>query len=100
MLLRARRCGGLKFRRQVVLYGVVVDFYCAELKLAIELDGGIHDANEVVAYDRARGEHLSWHGIRVRRIRNNELDAGRLYEIVEQARNAPPLHERGEGDGG
>ena len=100
MLLRARRCSGLKFRRQVVLYGFVVDFYCAELKLAIELDGGIHDAEGIVDYDRARGEHLSRHGIRVRRIRNNELDAGRLYAIVEQARKAPPLHERGEGDGG
>lgn len=50
-LLRNRRLLGLKFRRQQVIRGYVVDFYCAELRLALEIDGGIHhepeQANEV-----------------------------------------------------
>ncbi|HEV2291656.1 MAG TPA: DUF559 domain-containing protein, partial [Gemmatimonadales bacterium] len=93
-LLRARRCHGLKFRRQVVLYGFVVDLYSAELKLAIELDGAIHDVQGVDNYDRSRTEHLARHGVRVMRIRNHELDVQMLYQAVEQAGKSPPLHER------
>ncbi len=39
VLLRDRRCLGLKFRRQHVIRGFIVDFYCAELRLAVEVDG-------------------------------------------------------------
>jgi very-short-patch-repair endonuclease len=42
-LVRGRRLDGLKFRRQQVIAGFVVDFDCADLGLAIELDGGVHD---------------------------------------------------------
>lgn len=41
-VLRNRNFLGLKFRRQHVLYGFIVDFYCPELRLAIEVDGAIH----------------------------------------------------------
>ena len=41
--LRDRRLSGLKFRRQHSIDQFVIDFYCPELKLAIELDGSIHD---------------------------------------------------------
>lgn len=43
-VLRGRRILGLKFRRQHVLDGLIVDFYCAELRLVIELDGRHHEA--------------------------------------------------------
>ena len=42
-LLRGRRFEGLKFRRQAPVAGKIVDFLCPEIKLVIELDGGIHD---------------------------------------------------------
>ena len=43
VLLRDRRMLGLKFRRQVPIENFIVDFYCHELRLIIELDGGVHD---------------------------------------------------------
>ena len=43
VLLRDRRTLGLKFRRQVPIEKFIVDFYCHELRLIIELDGGVHD---------------------------------------------------------
>lgn len=51
-LLRGRRFEGLKFRRQAPVAGKIVDFLCPELKLAIELDGGIHDLRVVEDAER------------------------------------------------
>jgi len=51
-LLRARRFEGLKFRRQAPIAGKIVDFLCPELKLVIELDGGIHDMKPVEDAER------------------------------------------------
>src|SRR5450755_591674 len=42
-LLRNRNLGGWRFRRQHVIAGFIADFYCPELKLVVELDGGIHE---------------------------------------------------------
>src|SRR5262245_48894885 len=53
-LLRARRCLGLKFRRQQIIEGFYADFYCAERRLVLEIDGAIHDDPEQAAYDAAR----------------------------------------------
>ena len=99
-ILRDRRCLGLKFRRQVVVYGFVADFYCAELKLAIELVGGVHGTPDVIAYDRARAEHLWRHGVVVETIPNELLSPTYLERCIARHRSAPPLHERGEGAGG
>jgi very-short-patch-repair endonuclease len=62
--LRARRFHGLKFRRQHAVHHYVVDFYCSELMLAIEIDGGIHDDPEVQARDRGRQAYLESQGVR------------------------------------
>jgi len=51
-LLRGRRFEGLKFRRQAPVAGKIVDFLCPELKLAIELDGGVHDLRIVEDAER------------------------------------------------
>ena len=56
------------FRRQYVQYGYILDFYCPTLRLAIEVDGGIH--NDQKDYDRRRDSHLSRHGIEVLRVQN------------------------------
>ena len=50
-LLRNRRCLGLKFRRQHVIRGFIVDFYCVELRLAIEVDGTVHRDRMRAEYD-------------------------------------------------
>jgi len=67
-LVRDRRFEGYKFRRQHPLSRFIADFYCPELRLAVELDGGIHAMQ--VERDRARDEILAQHDIRVVRIRN------------------------------
>src|SRR5438132_2417229 len=53
-LLRNRGILGLKFRRQHVVHGFIVDFYCAAERLVLELEGGAHDGPDQRAYDAAR----------------------------------------------
>lgn len=50
--LRCKRLGGLIFRRQAVLRGYIVDFYCPSRSLAIEVDGPTHDAHKDAIRDR------------------------------------------------
>lgn len=70
-VLKNRKCFGLKFRRQHVIEGFVVDFYCLEKRLTIEIDGGIHDKQK--DYDELRQAEIEAKGIKVIRIRNEEL---------------------------
>src|ERR1700679_3510922 len=58
-LLRGRRILGLKFRRQHVIAGFIVDFYCASLRLVLELDGGIHDHPVQAENDASPPQHAS-----------------------------------------
>ena len=77
--LRDRRLGGHKFRRQVAMQGYVLDFYCAESRLVVELDGGQHNEDAHALKDRQRDAVLGERGIKVLRFWNdqvvNELDA-------------------------
>lgn len=61
---------GVSFRRQHPLGPYYADFYCAPLKLVIELDGSQHADRE--SYDAARTAFLGKHGIKVLRYWNNE----------------------------
>ena len=54
MQLRNRQILGYKFRRQYSIDHFVIDFYCPELKLAVELDGDVHNIPEQKEYDKAR----------------------------------------------
>jgi very-short-patch-repair endonuclease len=68
-LLRDRRAG-LKFRRQFPVGKYVVDFYCFELRLAVELDGSVHAQPHQFKKDRAKDAYLKGLGIRVLRLPN------------------------------
>ena len=70
-LLKDRRLLGLKFRRQHVIEGFVVDFYCMEYKLAIEIDGPIHLKQK--HYDELRQDLIESKGITFARVTNNEI---------------------------
>jgi very-short-patch-repair endonuclease len=70
-LLRNRRLANAKFRRQHPLGRYILDFYCDEHKLAIELDGGQHV--EQVDYDIQRDAYLQSQGIHVLRFWNNQM---------------------------
>jgi cyclase len=64
---------GVKFRRQHPIWMYIADFYCRELKLVIEVDGGIHDREEVKANDNIRENDLNDFGIKVIRFTNYEI---------------------------
>ncbi|MCE5176536.1 MAG: endonuclease domain-containing protein [Caldisericales bacterium] len=72
-ILRGRRFLGLKFRRQHTINGFIVDFYCNEKHLAIELDGGGHNDSAKERSDSLRTESLRKNGIRVARFWNNDI---------------------------
>ena len=80
--LRDRRFDGYKFRRQFPIDGYVLDFYCAELKLAIEVDGRQHEQRLTAEYDDERTRALRARGIEILRIPNELLI--RDSRMVEQ----------------
>ena len=69
--LRANRLDGLRFRRQQVIEGFIVDFYCDILRLIIEVDGPIHDVQ--FEADREREDALTGRNPRVLRFTNDEV---------------------------
>ena len=82
--LRRNAIEGFHFRRQQVIEGYVVDFYCDDAKLAIELDGGVHQ--EQWKYDESRDRTISSAGVRVLRISNEAmLDSEAVVEYIGQA---------------
>lgn len=68
--LRARNVGGLKFRRQHPIEPYVADYYCAEAKLIIELDGESHNGRE--DYDSRRDASFRELGLTVLRVTNDD----------------------------
>src|SRR4051794_15559899 len=62
-LLRNRRILGLKFRRQQVIAGFIVDFYCAAARLVLELDGKVHEDPSTRERDARRTEVLMQRGL-------------------------------------
>jgi very-short-patch-repair endonuclease len=71
--LRHRYLGGHKFRRQHPIDSYVLDFYCADLKLCLEIDGGSHDTDASALRDAKRTSYLGAHGVTVVRIRNEHI---------------------------
>jgi very-short-patch-repair endonuclease len=73
----------------------VLDFYCPEHKLAIEVDGGVHDETYQAERDVERTRFLSERGIRVLRVRNEEvltaLDV--VLSRIAHATQPPPANE-------
>ncbi len=85
--LRNRAIGGARFRRQQVVAGFIVDFYCASARLAIEVDGNSHLDSE--HYDAGRDRALAEMGIRTLRVRNESV-ATDLAAVLQKIREAMP----------
>lgn len=68
--LRANRLG-VHFRRQQIIAGFIVDFYCHKATLVIEVDGGIHDLQQEA--DALREKVLREMGLTIVRFRNEEV---------------------------
>ena len=71
--LRDRQLDGLKFRRQHPVGHFIIDFYCAEARLCIEIDGDSHTEPDQIKYDAARTQWLNAEGYRVIRFTNREV---------------------------
>ena len=69
--LKRSQVGGLKFRRQHSVGAYILDFYCPEIKLDLELDGEVHDAPMAYEHDMIRTQYLNQHGISVLRYHND-----------------------------
>ena len=66
--MRRRQLRGLKFRRQHPIGPYILDFYCAEVRLAVEVDGQGHAHPDRIAHDRRRTAWLREQNIRVVRL--------------------------------
>jgi very-short-patch-repair endonuclease len=78
--LRDRRLEGYKFRRQHPIDRFIVDFFCHECALAVEVDGNSHVTQ--AEYDQARTEWLNEHGYTVIRFTNEDV-LKRLHAVLE-----------------
>ncbi len=72
-ILRAKRFMNLKFHRQHVIKLYIVDFYCHEIGLVIELDGSQHGMEDAVEYDAERTKFLEALGLTVVRYWNHDV---------------------------
>ena len=64
---------GVHFRRQQIIAGFIVDFYCHAAALVIEVDGGVHRSQEQAQADFVRDEALRLLGLQVVRFKNDEV---------------------------
>ncbi len=70
--LRGRKFAGFKFRRQYTLAEHILDFYCADAKLAVELDGFQHGRPDMILKDEKRKQALADQGIEILRFWNHQ----------------------------
>ena len=85
--LRNRKLNGFKFRRQHVVNNFILDFYCLQAFLGIEIDGGIHDLPSQKQRDFEREMILKDFGIHILRFRNEAI-----YYSIEEVKRTISTH--------
>jgi very-short-patch-repair endonuclease len=95
-VIRNRKLAGFKFRRQHPFEGFIIDFYCEETKLGLEVDGKIHLQVEQLQYDQEREAYLNEFGIEIMRFTNDEVESNvftvaRMIKerLLERRKNLP-----------
>ena len=100
--IRNRQILNLKFFRQYSIGHYILDFYCPQAKLGIELDGGHHAEEERVMYDKERTEYISNFDIKIMRFWNNEVGENIesvMEEIIKECHNSlNPSYLKREGE--
>ncbi len=99
--LKGKQLNGLKFRRQYGINNYVVDFYCPELELAIEIDGDVHYYDSRTVFDEKRQKDIEALGIKVLRYTNNDVIKnieGVLSDIIATTPHSPPSQGGDEGE--
>ncbi|TPV33819.1 endonuclease domain-containing protein [Paucihalobacter ruber] len=77
---------GYKFSKQIPIDSYIVDFYCKELKLAIEVDGGIHFTEEQEKYDHQRQKKLESLGVKLIRFSDDDIK-NNLDTVLDELKN-------------
>jgi very-short-patch-repair endonuclease len=90
---------GVKFFRQYSIEGYVVDFYCPEKRLAIEIEGSVHDTYKQKIYDKYRKRLIQAYNIRFLVFTNSEIfrESDKTIEKIREILTppSPPLKLRG-----
>ena len=99
--IRANRLGGWHFRRQQIIDGFIVDFYCHKAGLVVEVDGPIHQRQKLA--DSERTQALAGRGLKVIRFTNCEV-MNNIQQVLrsilsELESDTPSLEGKGPGDG-
>lgn len=80
--IRRKQLSGYQFKRQYSIDRYIVDFYCPQLKLVIEVDGDSHCSEWARRHDAAREKEIAAHGIKILRFTNNDVYSN-LKGVVE-----------------
>ena len=85
--IKSKQINNLNFNRQKIIGNYIADFYCHQLKIVIEIDGGQHYMKDGLERDKARDEHIASLGIKTIRFTNievlNNID-GVIFKILNQ----------------
>ena len=81
--LRGRQINSHKFRRQASIGRYIVDFYCAEAKLVVEVDGDTHFEPEAEKYDQEREKYINSKGVKIIRFTNLDI-YNNIEEVVKE----------------
>lgn len=81
--LRRRQLKNKRFLRQYSVGKYVIDFYCPEIKLAIEADGDTHISEEEIKYDKERQSEIENIGIRFLRFKNDDI-FGNIEDVIKK----------------
>ena len=95
VMLKDRRTLGLKFRRQVPIDRYIVDFYCHEIRVIVEIDGGVHDRPGQADWDARENARLEELGYRILHIPNEIVlkDPETFSEMIQASRHPLPPGE-------
>ena len=95
VMLKDRRTLGLKFRRQVPIDRYIVDFYCHEIRVIVEIDGGVHDRPGQADWDARKNARLEELGYRILHIPNEIVlkDPETFSEMIQASRHPLPPGE-------
>lgn len=88
-----RKSLGIRFHRQYSVGPYILDFYCPQRKIAVELDGYSHKKADIKKYDKYRTDFLSALGIKTLRFWNSEIEKNLsvvLKKINEALNELPP----------
>jgi very-short-patch-repair endonuclease len=85
-IVRKKQIKGQKFFRQYSVGNYILDFYCPQIKLALEIDGGQHNKNVNIKKDGERSRFLKSFGIKVVRFWNNDVlkNTEGVYEEIDK----------------